>query len=86
MRRKLYFTQVLDVQTAWGPARHLVVGRYDGKPGISWDVLQALKNEMLGPDACAVEFFPPAHKVVDEVNRRHLWEVPKDLELPMSPR
>ena len=84
--RRLYCCQVLDVRTAWGIVRHLVVERVNGKGGIPWDVLQALKDEELGPDACAVEFYPPADKVVNEVNKRHLWEVPADLELPMSPR
>ena len=81
--RRLYSTQVLEVQTAWGLMRHLAVKRVDGKDGIAWDVLQALKNEALGPDACAVEFYPPADNVVNDTNLRHLWEVPADLRLPM---
>ena len=30
-------------------------------------------------DALAIEFYPPAHDVVDETNMRHLWELPADL-------
>jgi hypothetical protein len=48
----------------------------DGRGGIGWDVLQALKDEYLGADAVAVEVYPAARDVVNEVNRRHLWEVP----------
>jgi len=56
--------------------RHLVVERHDGKGGIPWEVLQAAKDEALGPDALAVEIYPERDDVVNEVNRRHLWEVP----------
>jgi hypothetical protein len=73
-----YNVQVLETNAPWGPARHMTVERVDGRDGIPWDVLQQLKDEYLGPDACAVEFYPPAGQVVNEINRRHLWEVPAD--------
>jgi hypothetical protein len=57
--------------------RHMIVAREGGGPvRCGWDTLQRLKNEYLGEDACAVEVFPPQSEVVDEVNWRHLWEVP----------
>lgn len=59
--------------------RHLRVWRRDGKDGISWDVLQCIKNDTLGPEVLAVEVFPPHEQLVDSVNMRHLWEVPSDL-------
>lgn len=55
------------------------VRRASGLGGISWDTLQKLKNEHLGPDACAIEFFPPEYNTVDELNMRHLWEVPESM-------
>ena len=61
----------------------LRVQRDDEKSGISWDELQRLKDEHLGPDVLAVEIYPPAHRVVNELNMRHLWEVPQDV-LPIG--
>lgn len=56
--------------------RRMTVEHPDGSEvRCSWDVLQALKDVYLGPEVCAVEVFPPAWEVVDEVNRRHFWEV-----------
>jgi hypothetical protein len=31
----------------------------------------------------AVEIYPPAHRVVNELNMRHLWEIPEDV-LPIG--
>ena len=74
--------QVLEVQAPWGWTRHLKVQRTDGKDGITWDELHEIKNEYLGPEVAAVEFYPPAARVVNELNMRHLYEVPEDW-LPM---
>ena len=71
--------QVTESRTPDGWVRHLKVKRRNGGEGIGWDVLQTIKNELLGPDALAIEFYPPAHDVVDDTNMRHLWEVPADL-------
>lgn len=70
---------VTESRTPIGWVRHLKIKRRDGHEGISWDVLQTIKNELLGPDAIAIEFYPAAHNIVDETNMRHLWEVPVDL-------
>lgn len=74
--------QVLDVQAPWGWSRHLKVQRTDGKDGITWDELQQIKDEYLGPEVAAVEFYPPANRVVNDLNMRHLYEVPEEW-LPM---
>ena len=74
--------QVLEVKAPWGWCRHLKVQRTDGKDGITWDQLQQIKDEHLGPEVAAVEFYPPIANVVDELNMRHLWEVPEEW-LPM---
>ena len=78
-----YRVQVLETAAPWGWSRHMKVQRLDGKDGISWDDLQRLKDEHLGPDALAVELYPPASRVVNEVNMRHLWEVPEEV-LPIG--
>ena len=74
-----YDAQVTESRTPIGWVRHLKVKRRDERDGIGWDVLQTIKNELLGPDAFAVEFYPPVIDVVDESNMRHLWEVPPSL-------
>jgi hypothetical protein len=78
-----YRVQIVEVRAPWGFTRHMKVQRADGKSGISWDDLQRLKDEHLGPDILAVELYPPAHRVVDELNMRHLWEVPEHV-LPIG--
>ncbi len=74
-----YDAQVTESRTPIGWVRHLKIKRRDEQDGIGWDVLQTIKNELLGPDAFAVEFYPPVIDVVDESNMRHLWEVPPSL-------
>ncbi len=76
--RPSFQVQVLEVKAPWRWCRHLKVQRTDGRDGITWDQLQQIKDERLGPEVAAVEFFPPAAHVVDELNMRHLWEVPED--------
>ncbi len=75
--------QVLEIQLPeWGWVRHLKVWRDDGKDGITWDELQAMKDEFLGADCRTVEIYPPAGELVNEANMRHLWEVPAHIRLP----
>lgn len=78
-----YSAQVLEIEAPWGPARHLIIRRHDDRSTlISWEVLQQIKNEMLGSDVRAIEIFPIAGEVINEANRRHLWEVPWTVMLP----
>lgn len=60
--------------------RVLTVTREPADRGdIGWDVLQTIKDEVLGRDSYAVEVYPPASEIVAEEYRRHLWEVPAHL-------
>lgn len=43
------------------------------KDGITWDELQAIKNELGYFAHTAVEVFPPMRDVVNVANIRHLW-------------
>lgn len=43
------------------------------RDGITWDTLQQIKNETIGPDVWAVECYPPQHLVQNVANMRHLW-------------
>ena len=41
--------------------------------GITWDELQRVKNETVGPETWAVEVFPAQSEMINEANMRHLW-------------
>lgn len=51
---------------------HLIVA-HDGS--ITWDQLQAVKNEVWGRDARAIEIYPRAGDVVNTGHWRHLWRL-----------
>ena len=55
--------------------RHLVVRKRSGLGGITWDVLQRIKDDLLGPEVLACELYPPADQVCYEAEMRHLWEI-----------
>ncbi len=44
--------------------------------GITWDELQALKNECGRGDRWALEVYPADSKIVNVSNMRHLWVLP----------
>lgn len=48
-------------------------GKRGWADGISWDDLQRIKDQCGFAGHCAVELFPPADKVVNVANMRHLW-------------
>ena len=53
---------------------HLAVSSLSGiRP--SWHEMQRIKNDVLGPDATAVEVYPPASQVVDGADMFHIWAV-----------
>jgi hypothetical protein len=58
--------------------RRLVVEKRSGKDKIPWDVLQEIKNDLLGHEVVCVEVYPAEPNLVNEYNLRHLWEVPED--------
>lgn len=53
--------------------RGLLSVEHDGT--ITWDELQELKNEYFGPDAVAIEVYPPNGHVVNSLSMRHLWRL-----------
>jgi hypothetical protein len=64
--------------TPIGMVLHLKLRRRDGRDGISWDILQQVKNDLAGEDAMAVEIYPPQCFLVNEANMRHLWVIPAE--------
>ena len=59
-------------------------GGTDWRDGITWDELQRIKNETLGPDVWCVEVYPPESELVNVSNMRHLWplEEPPETRFP----
>ena len=79
----VFRVQVLETHVhGIGAVLHLKVRRLDDRDGITWNELQAVKNEVAGPTATAIEVFPPANRVVNDVNMRHLWVVPSGFPIP----
>lgn len=62
-----------------GTYQHLKIQRRDGNEVVAhWDLLQEIKNDMVDPEAFAVEIFPEADRLVNEANIRHLWIIPRE--------
>jgi len=62
---------VLDRIAEMG-VRHLAVSSLSGvRP--SWREMQRIKDDLAGPDATAVEVYPPQAEVVDEADMFHIW-------------
>ena len=71
------FMAVLYRQRADGNLR-LCVNRTrrngrDWRDGITWDELQRIKNETVGPEVWCVENYPAESEVVNVANMRHLY-------------
>ncbi len=51
---------------------HLAVSSLSGiRP--SWHEMQRIKNDIAGPDATAIEVYPPQPQVVDGADMFHIW-------------
>jgi hypothetical protein len=61
------------VESVMAGVPHLRISREEGDDPIPWDHLQAIKAEHWGDDAVAVEMYPPAADLVDEIRARHLF-------------
>lgn len=54
-------------------AIRLDIERKDGKDGITWDEMQAIKNACGFEDQDAIEFYPAQADVINTGNVRHLY-------------
>lgn len=59
------------VEVDYSETLGLLSVKHDGT--ITWDDLQALKDEYFGKEAVAIEVYPPENRVVNNGNWRHLW-------------
>jgi hypothetical protein len=77
-----YLVAMVDAAIVW-PAEHkaripdmwwLRIYRHDGKRlRHHWSELQAIKNELVGPEHQGVEFYPPESQLQDGENSYHLF-------------
>jgi hypothetical protein len=56
---------------------HLSIKRHDRHPIGDWRHMQAIKNEIAGPEREAVEIYPAESRLVDSANEYHLWVFPE---------
>lgn len=52
---------------------HLSIKRNDRAPIFSWRDIQAIKNQLVGPENEGVQLFPAESRLVDGANQYHLW-------------
>jgi hypothetical protein len=61
------------------PLWHLTITRRDEAPCRDWQIFQAIKNEIVGPEYEAIEMYPAHSRLMDTANKYHLWILaPKD--------
>jgi hypothetical protein len=60
----------------FGRVIHLSIRRNDRSAARDWRDFQRIKNELVGPEVEAVEFFPAESRLVDAANQFHLWCFP----------
>jgi hypothetical protein len=54
----------------------LTIRNKDGSARHDWREFQRIKNELLGPEAEAVELYPAESRLTDTKNDFHLWSFP----------
>ncbi len=89
MKRTFYKHRLYDIRCfeEISGFTHIAIQRKDRRPIVAgWNTLQAIKNEVAGPDCYAVEVFPDTSTLVNEENMRHLWVFPAGERLPLGPR
>lgn len=69
-------------------ALHISFHRRNRAPVHDWRHVQAIKNEVAGPERFAIEVYPPESMLCDASNEYHLWVLPpgaeKDFPFVMS--
>ncbi len=48
--------------------------------------MQRIKDEIAGPDATAIEVYPPHAEIVDQADMFHIWVVPGPLPFSLFDR
>lgn len=84
VKNNRYSVQFYEHQTSWGLITQLLIRRHDSKPNISWADKQRIKNELIGPEATAIEVFPSQANLIDAANVHHVWILPPGFEIPFG--
>lgn len=72
----LYANDVYRVQVRRNPpVVHLDISRHDGQAITHWRDLQAIKNQLVGPECEGVQLFPAESRLVDTAPQYHLWVI-----------
>ncbi len=80
-RDTLYLSELYQVAIDKAPSHgfagnlmwHLSIKRIDREPIMDWRDLQAIKTQLCGAEAEAIQLFPAESRVVDTSNQYHLW-------------
>lgn len=80
-RAKLYLSELYQVAVDKSPPHnfpgtiiwHLSIKRLDKEPIMDWRDLQAIKAQLCGDEAEAIQLFPAESRTVDTSNQFHLW-------------
>ena len=75
---------VPPMDTALGPVERLMIRRGDSSTDVPWAHKQRIKDELLGEDRVAVEWFPSRDKLVDNHNWYHLWVFEPGFVMPFG--
>lgn len=82
---RFYFVGVTEIEAADGTdMTWLSIRRNDRKAMQDWRHLQAIKNEICGPEREAVQMYPAESRLLDESNQIHLWVYPEGYRLPFG--
>lgn len=61
------------VGDGWPPMDWLSIRRDDREPVRDWRHMQAIKDQLCGPDREGVELYPSDARLVDTANQFHIW-------------
>lgn len=70
-----YQVAVREIESELGPMVHLSIRRLDREPVRDWRDMQAIKNQLVGPECEGVELYPAESRKVDAANQYHMWVV-----------
>jgi len=69
----LYQVNVRLVGNAEINLMHLSIKLRDKQAIHDWRHFQQIKNQLCGPEACGIEFYPPESSLIDTANQYHVW-------------
>lgn len=67
---------VVVQRTSEGAVAHLSIRRNDREAAHDWRDFQAIKNQLAGTEAEAIELYPAESRLVDTANQYHLFVMP----------